>query len=66
MIVHGNQDLMPAWTAQAIQEAISNSEIVYLEQCGHFPYIEKPVELFSKMRNFMGEKKQGGGKDVRN
>ncbi len=65
LIVHGNQDLMPAWTAQAIQKAVSNSEIVYLEQCGHFSYIEKPVELFSKMRNFMGKKNQGGSKDVR-
>lgn len=53
LIVHGNQDIVPKQTVQEIKEAISNAQIVYLEQCGHFSYIEKPKELFSAIRQFL-------------
>lgn len=53
LIVHGNQDIMPKLAIHEIKEAIPNTQIVYLEQCGHFPYIEKPKELFSAIRQFL-------------
>lgn len=53
LIVHGNQDSMTQQTILEIKEAIPNAQIVYLEQCGHFSYIEKPKELFSAIRQFL-------------
>lgn len=53
LIVHGNQDIMPVSTDEEIKAAISNSEIVYLDQCGHFPYIEQPEKLFSLINEFI-------------
>ncbi|XVN42772.1 MAG: alpha/beta hydrolase [Candidatus Rickettsia vulgarisii] len=53
LIVHGNQDLIPAYTAaQEIKDAIPNSKIIYLDHCGHFPYIETPDDLFKSIRLF--------------
>lgn len=53
LIVHANQDFVPKQTVQEIKEAISNAQIVYLEQCGHFSHVEKPKELFSAIREFL-------------
>jgi proline iminopeptidase len=50
LIIHGNQDIVPVDTAKSIQKAIPNSKVVYLNDCGHFPYIEKPNEFFSSVR----------------
>ena len=51
-ILHGKDDIVPDWTAEQIHAAVPNSEMVMLEECGHFPYIEKP----SRFRNglFLG------------
>lgn len=53
LIVHANQDIIPLWTAQAIKEAIPHSQIIYIDQCGHFPYIEKASPLFSAITTFI-------------
>ncbi len=55
LLIHGNQDIIPARTAKNIQEAIPGSKIVYLNDCGHFPYIEKPDEFFSSIRSFLSK-----------
>jgi hypothetical protein len=46
-ILHGKQDIVPTWTAQKIKDAIPKSEIVVLDHCDHFPYIEQPSQFFS-------------------
>lgn len=46
-IIHGEQDLVPLWTAQAIAKAIPNAKLVVLSNSGHFPFIEKPDEFFN-------------------
>ena len=53
LIVHANQDFVPKQTVQEIKEAISDAQIVYLEQCGHFSHVERPKELFSAIREFL-------------
>jgi len=53
LIVHGNQDLIPMWTAKDIKDSIPHSEIIYLDHCGHFSPIEKPDELFPQLRAFL-------------
>ena len=55
LIIHGNQDIIPVGTAQTIQKAIPGSQVVYLNDCGHFPYIEKPNEFFSSIRSFLSK-----------
>jgi proline iminopeptidase len=55
LVIHGRQDIVPAWTAQEIKDSIPNAEIAYLEQCGHFPYIEKPKPFFAKIRQLISK-----------
>lgn len=52
-ILHGKQDIVPAWTAQEIKDAIPQSEIVILDHCDHFPYIEQLSQFFYELNNFL-------------
>lgn len=52
-ILHGKQDIVPAWTAQEIKDAIPQSEIVVLDHCDHFPYIEQPSQFFIELNKFL-------------
>ncbi len=52
-ILHGKQDIVPAWTAQEIKDTIPQSEIVVLDHCDHFPYIEQPFQFFAELNNFL-------------
>lgn len=52
-ILHGKQDIVPAWTAKEIKNAIPQSEIVILDYCDHFPYIEQPHQFFSELNEFL-------------
>src|SRR5580700_11104483 len=52
-ILHGKQDIVPVWTAQEIKEAIPQSEIVVLDDCGHFPYIEQSSQFFTELNHFL-------------
>lgn len=58
-ILHGGEDIVPVWTAKEIKDAIPQSEIVILEHCGHFPYIEQPSQFFSKMNEFLHKIREG-------
>lgn len=52
-ILHGKQDIVPAWTAKEIKDAIPQSEIILLDDCGHFPYIEQPLQFFKELNHFL-------------
>lgn len=52
LVLHGKQDIVPVWTAVEIQQAIPNAEIVVLDQCGHFPYIEQPTQFFKAIDQY--------------
>lgn len=58
LILHGKQDVVPAWTAKEIHKAIPNSEITILDECGHFPYIEKPKQFFDSLEKFLEQGEQ--------
>jgi proline iminopeptidase len=53
LIIHGESDPIPAWTAEEIKAAIPNARLVMLKKCGHFPYIEQPKEFFGVLGNFL-------------
>lgn len=46
-VVNGRQDLTvnPSYLEQLQQEAIHSFQITYIENCGHYPTIEKPEEF---------------------
>lgn len=52
-ILHGKQDIVPVWTVQEIKDAIPQSEIVVLDHCDHFPYIEQPSHFFYELNKFL-------------
>ena len=52
-ILHCKQDIVPAWTAKEIKDAIPQSEIVVLDHCDHFPYIEQPSQFFIELNKFL-------------
>ena len=55
LVVHGKQDINPLRSAQKIMEAIPHAQMVVLEHCGHFSYIEKPDQLFARIHLFLSD-----------
>lgn len=53
LIVHGRNDIVPLETANQTKIAIPGAQIVVLDECDHFPYIEKPNEFFKVMNEFI-------------
>ncbi|PCJ24187.1 MAG: hypothetical protein COA94_07565 [Rickettsiales bacterium] len=53
LILHGKQDVVPLWTAKEINSVIKGSKMITLENCGHFPYIEKPNEFKRAVNDFI-------------
>jgi len=53
MVLWGREDTVtPPETAVAFAEAIPNAELVWIEQCGHAPMLEKPAEFAKALREF--------------
>jgi len=53
LIVHGDRDPIPLEMVQALDEALPESQLVVLENTGHFPFIEDPAELFGAIQRFL-------------
>ena len=52
LIVHGRQDPIPLESSEAAAKGL-RAELVVLEECGHVPYVEQPVQLFEAMNRFL-------------
>lgn len=61
LVVQGENDLIPLWTAQVIKYAVPHSEIVILKNCGHCPFVEVPDLFFPEVRKFL-QRLEGMGK----
>jgi proline iminopeptidase len=46
LIIHGDSDPNPLQSATHIRDAIKNSKLTVIKECGHFPYIEQPETFF--------------------
>jgi proline iminopeptidase len=61
LIIHGRQDPMPESVALENQKLLRGSRLVWLERCGHWPWIEQPEAFEKAMFEFLfpvqGEKK---------
>lgn len=53
LIIHGNEDAIPLVSSEHIHDAINSSELVKIEQCGHFPFVEQPALFFKAIDNFL-------------
>lgn len=53
LIIHGDYDPIPVWTAEEIRDTIPNASLFVIKDCGHFPYIEQPKEFFAIIKKFL-------------
>ena len=51
-----NDEVVPLEIGQRLHEAIANSEFTIIDQCGHIPHEEKPVETIEALRSFLQRK----------
>ncbi len=54
LVLHGERDLRPMWTAERLVEQLPKAWLVRLPG-GHFPWLEAPAELRRALRNFVSE-----------
>jgi proline iminopeptidase len=52
LVVHGRQDPIPLASAEAAANALG-AEKVWLDDCGHVPYVEQPAALFAAVDAFL-------------
>lgn len=55
LIIHGDSDVIPLQTAKNIHANIASSELVVIEKCGHFPFMEKPEPCFHHLNAFLSK-----------
>ena len=53
LVVYGYQDYEPITQAYLIKEKIPQTEIVFLNQCGHITWIDQPEEYFKAVDTFL-------------
>lgn len=53
LIIHGNEDVLPLASSEHIHDAIGTSELVKIDQCGHFPFVEQPESFFKAIETFL-------------
>jgi proline iminopeptidase len=56
LVIQGRQDPVGESTAIEICDAIAGSKVVWLERCGHFPWIEAHDLFFEQVRAFLDAK----------
>lgn len=52
LVVHGRQDPIPLASSEACADALG-AERVWLDDCGHVPYVEQPALLFAALEDFL-------------
>jgi proline iminopeptidase len=53
LIIHGRQDPMPESVALENQKLLKGSRLVWLDRCGHWPWIEQPEALEKALFEFL-------------
>lgn len=51
LVIHGKQD--PLESAQEVHETFPGSELVMLDDAGHFPWLEQPDKFYEKLDGFL-------------
>lgn len=56
LVIWGNQDTVtPPFVAEEFRAHLKNSEVHYLDECGHVPTFEKPQECLKLIRSFLAD-----------
>lgn len=56
LLVWGKQDnVTPPFVGEKFHELIANSQLYFLDECGHAPMMEKPEEFNTILEKFLGE-----------
>jgi proline iminopeptidase len=53
LIVHGDFDPIPIGSSEYIQQRIATSQLVFIKQSGHFPFVEQPEQFLAALRVFL-------------
>jgi proline iminopeptidase len=53
LIVHGHQDPIGDKTAEDLHSLIQSSTLIYLDECGHFPWLEQPEAFRQAIDSFL-------------
>ena len=53
LIVQGHQDPVPESTAEQTHRVLRSSKLIYLDKCGHFPWLEQPSEFRRIVNEFL-------------
>jgi len=54
LVIHGNYDPIPVESSKRYSEMLPNSKLLLLNDCGHFPFIEKQEETLISIEDFVG------------
>ena len=54
LIIHGDFDPIPLQSSEYLHEQIPKSQIVIVNEAGHFPFIEQPEQFVAALRTFLG------------
>jgi proline iminopeptidase len=58
LLIHGDYDANPLDAIKKIDEALPNSELFVIEDCGHWAFIEAPELFEEKVESFLGQLSQ--------
>lgn len=61
LLIYGSYDPLTRLAGIKIHESINNSEFIILDDCGHFPFIEKQIEFNKVVVNFIEKMLSNGG-----
>lgn len=50
-----NDSITPPFVAEKFHELIKNSQLFFLDECGHSPMMEKPEEFNAILKKFLSE-----------
>jgi len=53
LIIYGYQDYEPITQAYAIRERIKHARISFINRCGHFVWVDQPIQFFQVLREFV-------------
>jgi pimeloyl-ACP methyl ester carboxylesterase len=54
LVLGGAQDCLTGVAGAGAGEAFPNGDVVLIDQCGHYPWVERPAEFRRAADTFLG------------
>ncbi len=55
LVIHGSYDATPVAASQQLQSALPRADLVQIQDCGHFSFLETPKELATVLEPFLSK-----------